>query len=45
MHPELLQWLNLLLIPMAAHVMSTERRITRVEAQLEVFLRGKSDER
>jgi len=39
MHPELLQWLNLLLIPMAVHVMRTEGRINRMEAQLGILLR------
>lgn len=39
MHPaDALQWLNLLLIPMAAHVMRTEGRITRLEAQIELML-------
>ncbi|GKS96782.1 MULTISPECIES: hypothetical protein [unclassified Acidovorax] len=39
MHPsDALQWLNLLLIPMAAHIIRTEGRINRMEAQIELML-------
>lgn len=35
---DLLPWLNLLLVPMAVHVLRVESRITRLEAQIELFL-------
>lgn len=36
---DLLPWLNLLLVPMAAHVLRVESRIGRMEAQIELLLK------
>ncbi|CAN7408675.1 hypothetical protein [Acidovorax sp. LjRoot194] len=33
-----LPWLNLLMLPMAAHILRTESRITRIETQMELML-------
>ena len=37
---EILPWFNVLLVPMAAHIMRTETRIARLEERIEMLLRG-----
>lgn len=35
---DLLPWLNLLMVPLAYHVIKTESRITRLETQMQILL-------
>ena len=35
---DLLPWLNLLMLPMAYHVIKTENRITRLETQMQILV-------
>lgn len=43
MGSDLLQWLNVLLIPMGLHAIRTGERIAKLEAKLEMLIRPKNE--
>lgn len=45
MNPDLLQWLNILLVPMAAAVVRQGERIARLEAHIGTLLERRAEAR